>query len=402
MRLVPVLLFLTLSLMPVSAQESLPAAETPAAQTPVAEPSPVAPDPTRYRLHPVTAGLYRPVYLTHAGDGSGRLFVLEQNGRIRIIVDGVLQPEPFLDITNLVSRDSTRSFSERGLLGLAFHPDFADNGRFFVHYSDNNGNTVLERYSLNADDPTTVDFGNRLPLLRVDQPFSNHNGGEIVFGPDGYLYMGLGDGGSAGDPLNHGQNPATLLGSILRLDVDVDQGYGIPPDNPGLTQNLLLAPQIWAWGLRNPWRFSFDRVTGELYIADVGQDRREEVNVQPADSPGGVNYGWRPMEGSLPFRNEPVTGGLQLPAFEYGHAVGCSITGGYVYRGLSLPELRGIYLYGDWCSGNMWAAWRDAAGEWRNILFRATGVQISSFGEDEDGELYVLDYAGVIYRLARA
>ena len=400
MRIVLALLIVTVMILPASAQETLPDATTPVAETTLAPP--VAPEPARYRLHPVTGGLYRPIYLTHAGDGSGRLFVLEQNGRIRVLVDDVLQAEPFLDITALVSRDSTRAFSERGLLGLAFHPDFAENGRFFVHYSDNNGHTVLERYSLRPDDPTMVDPASRLPLLRVDQPFANHNGGEIAFGPDGYLYMGLGDGGSAGDPLNHGQNPATLLGTILRLDVDADQGYDIPPDNPGLTQNLLLAPQIWAWGLRNPWRFSFDRVTGELYISDVGQDRLEEVNVQPADSPGGINYGWRAMEGSLPFSGEPTASNMHPPSFEYDHSVGCSITGGYVYRGLTLPELQGIYFYGDWCSGYLWAAWRDATANWQNILFRATGVQISSFGEDEDGELYVLDYAGVIYRLARA
>ncbi len=392
-----------LSALPASAQEMTPTAETsPATPTPVAPPPPTRPDPARYRLLPIASGLYRPVYLTHAGDGSDRLFVLEQHGRIRLLVDDVLQPDPWLDLTALVSRDSMRQFSERGLLGLAFHPDFEQNGRFFVHYSDHGGHTVLERFSLQPDDPARVDMASRLPVLRVQQPYSNHNGGQIEFGPDGYLYMGLGDGGSAGDPLNSGQNPATLLGTILRLDVDVEGGYGIPPDNPGLTRNLLLAPQIWAWGLRNPWRFSFDRVTGELYISDVGQNRLEEVNVQPADSPGGINYGWRPMEGSLPYSGETITLDMQLPALEYGRGDGCSITGGYVYRGFSLPELQGIYFYGDWCSGYVWAAWRDASGDWQNMRFAESGLQITSFGEDEDGELYVLDYAGVIYRLVRA
>ena len=401
MTAIIVVLLLILAALPALAQETTPTAEpTPATPTPL--PPPTRPDPSRYRLHPVASGLYRPVYLTHAGDGSDRLFVLEQHGRIRLLVDEVLQPEPWLDLTAQVSRDSMRQFSERGLLGLAFHPDFAKNRRFFVHYSDHRGDTVLERYSLRPDDPARVDMASRLPILRVQQPYSNHNGGQIEFGPDGYLYMGLGDGGSAGDPLNSGQNPATLLGTILRLDVDVEGGYGIPPDNPGLTRNLLLAPQIWAWGLRNPWRFSFDRLTGELYIADVGQNRLEEVNVQPADSPGGINYGWRPMEGSLPYSNETITPDMQLPALEYGRADGCSITGGYVYRGFSLPELQGIYFYGDWCSGYVWAAWRDASGDWQNMRFAESGLQITSFGEDEDGELYVLDYSGVVYRLVRA
>ena len=425
MRLFFSLFLLTLTLLPVAAQEQAPATRTPAAaqeqmpaeqtpvaqmptaqmptaQTPVALPPIVAPDPARYRLHPLAAGLNRPVYLTHAGDGSGRLFLLEQPGLIQVFVDDVLQPQPFLDMTAHVSRDSLRQFSERGLLGLAFHPDFASNGRFFVHYSDYIGGTVLAHYSMRADDPTIVDTESRQVIFTLAQPYGNHNGGQIAFGPDGYLYLGLGDGGSAGDPLNSGQNPATLLGSILRLDVNVDSGYAIPPDNPGLVRNLLLAPQIWAWGLRNPWRFSFDRVTGELYIADVGQNRREEVNVQPANSQGGINYGWRVMEGSLRYSGGRVTPDMKTPAFEYGHGVDCSITGGYVYRGGALPELRGIYLYGDWCSGNIWTAWRDPDGVWLNRLFAATGLQISSFGQDEDGELYVIDHAGVLYRLARA
>ena len=419
------LLFLTLTLLPVAAQEQTPATRTPAAaqeqmpgeqtpiaqtpiaqmptaQTPVAVPAIIAPDPARYRLHPLAAGLNRPVYLTHAGDGSGRLFLLEQPGLIQVFVDDVLQPQPFLDMTAHVSRDSLRQFSERGLLGLAFDPDFASNGRLFVHYSDHDGSTVLARLIVDPDAPTAVETSPRQIILLVSQPYSNHNGGQIAFGPDGYLYLGLGDGGSAGDPLNSGQNPATLLGSILRLDVNVDSGYAIPPDNPGLVRNLLLAPQIWAWGLRNPWRFSFDRVTGELYIADVGQNRIEEVNVQPANSQGGINYGWRVMEGSLRYSGGRITPDMKAPAFEYGHGVDCSITGGYVYRGAALPELRGIYFYGDWCSGNLWAAWRDPDGVWQNLLFSATGLQISSFGEDEAGELYVLDHAGVLYRLARA
>jgi len=391
LRIVPVLLLLALTLWPGAAQGQNDS------ERPI-----VAPDPARYRLHPVAAGLQRPLYLTHAGDGSGRLFLLEQTGLIRVFVDDVLQPRPFLDLSGLVSQISPWQFSERGLLGLAFHPEYSENGRFFVHYTDRQGQTVLARYQLRADEPDTVDVEHPEILLRLAQPYSNHNGGQLAFGPDGYLYFGLGDGGSAGDPLNHGQNPATLLGSILRLDVDGDSGYSIPPDNPGLVRNLLLAPEIWAWGLRNPWRFSFDRLSGELYIADVGQSQREEVNVQPADSPGGVNYGWRAMEGSLRYSGESVTRDMRLPELEYGHDQGCSITGGYVYRGAALPELQGIYFYGDWCSGKLWAAWRDAAGQWQTRLFAATGMQPGSFGEDEDGELYVIDYQGGLYRLARA
>ena len=395
LRFACALLLAALASLPVIAQDTPTA--TPPAAPPVSEP-----DPARYRLHPLAAGLQRPVYLTHAGDGSGRLFVLEQSGRIRLLVDEVLQPEPWLDLTPHVSRDSLRNFSERGLLGLAFDPDFADNGRLFVHYSNHEGSTVLARYTVRPAGLTAEETGIRQLILVLEQPYSNHNGGQLAFGPDGYLYMGLGDGGSAGDPHNHGQNPYTLLGTILRLDVSPDSGYAIPPDNPGLVRNLLLAPQIWAWGLRNPWRFSFDRLSDELYIADVGQELIEEVNVQPAHSQGGINYGWRVMEGSQRYTNEPITPDMQPPALEYTHGPACSITGGYVYRGPALPELQGIYFYGDWCSGQIWAAWRDAAGDWQNRLFASTGMQISSFGEDEDGELYLLDYAGVLYRLTRA
>lgn len=390
-------MLLTLLALPVAAQEPTP-------ETPMVAPTLRAegPEPARYRLHPLVAGLLKPLYLTHAGDGSGRLFLVGQTGPVQVLINDVLQPAPFLDLTNLVNQDSLRQFSERGLLGLAFHPEFASNGRFFVHYSDHDGTTVLARYSMRPDEPEVVDMRSRQVLLRLTQPYANHNGGQIAFGPDGYLYFGLGDGGSAGDPLNSGQNPGTLLGSILRLDVDVDTGYAIPPDNPGLVRNLLLSPHIWAWGLRNPWRFSFDRVTGELYIADVGQNLVEEVNVEPADSPGGVNYGWRVMEGSQRYSNERITADMQAPAFEYGHSVGCSITGGYVYRGASLPELDGVYIYGDWCSGVIWGAWRDLDGNWQTRQMFNTDMQISSFGEDEDGELYVMDYVGVLYRLVRA
>ncbi len=390
-------LLLTLLALPVAAQEPTP---TPQLVAPTLRAD--GPEPARYRLHPLVAGLLKPLYLTHAGDGSGRLFLVGQTGPVQVLIEDVLQPEPFLDMTNLVNQDSLRQFSERGLLGLAFHPEFASNGRFFVHYSDHNGSTVLARYSMRPDEPDVVDTLSRQVLLTLSQPYANHNGGQIAFGPDGYLYFGLGDGGSAGDPLNSGQNPRTLLGSILRLDVDVDTGYAIPPDNPGLVRNLLLSQQTWAWGLRNPWRFSFDRVTGELYIADVGQNLLEEVNVEPADSPGGVNYGWRVMEGSQRYSSGRITADMQAPAFEYGHDVGCSITGGYVYRGASLPELHGVYFYGDWCTGVIWGAWRDLDGNWQTRQIFDTVMQISSFGEDEDGELYVIDYAGVLYRLVRA
>jgi glucose/arabinose dehydrogenase len=358
------------------------------------------PDPSQYSLTEVVSGLARPIYLTNAGDGSNRLFVLEQAGRIMLVADGAVQSIPFLDISDIVSQEILTSYSEQGLLGLAFHPNYAENGQFFVHYSDINGDTVIARYQVSPDNPNTADPTSAEVIFTHPQPYRNHNGGQIEFGPDGYLYIALGDGGSQGDPENNAQNPASLLGKILRVDVDSDSPYGIPADNPIATVNPELAPEIWALGLRNPYRFSFDSATGDLYIADVGQNQWEEINFQEAGSAGGQNYGWRVFEASQPYSGEADPGGTILPVAEYNHSSGCSVTGGYVYRGASLPALQGVYLFGDWCSGNMWATYPDADGAWQTIEFMTgTGMAISAFGEDDSSELYVLDYGGRILKL---
>ena len=363
------------------------------------------PDPAQVRLEEVAAGFDRPLLATHAGDGSGRLFVVEQTGRIWIVAEGERLERPFLDLSARVTPIS--GYSEQGLLGLAFHPEYADNGRFFINYTDSGGDTVVAEYAVSADDPNVAAPGSERVLLRVEQPFRNHNGGHMAFGPEGYLYLALGDGGSAGDPQGNGQNPWTLLGTILRIDVDGEgeegRPYAIPPDNP-FVESGLGAPEVWAYGLRNPWRFSFDRATGDLYIADVGQNQWEEVNFQVADSPGGENYGWNRYEGAHPFSGGPAPEDMTLPVAEYAHSEGgCSVSGGYVYRGEALPDLAGVYFYGDWCSGNIWALYRDEAGAWQNMAFiPQSGLMIASFGEDEAGELYVVDYNGGVWRFAPA
>lgn len=340
-------------------------------------------------LQEIASGLENPVYLTHAGDGSGRLFIVEQAGRIRIFRDGALHKTPFLDIARVI-----RSGGERGLLSIAFHPEFARTGFLYVNYTDRDGKTVVARYSVSAD-ADRADPGSALPIISIDQPFSNHNGGQIQFGPAGYLYVGMGDGGWAGDPRNRAQNPRSLLGKMLRIDVDAAAGYAIPRDNP-FAEREDAAPEIWALGLRNPWRFSFDRVTGDLYIGDVGQDKWEEIDFQPAASQGGENYGWRIVEGAHCFN--PASGCARErftpPAYEYSQAEGCSVTGGYVYRGGALAELAGSYLFGDYCAGTIWGLARKADGAWVRTTILDTGFSISSFGEDEAGELYVLDHPG--------
>jgi glucose/arabinose dehydrogenase len=354
---------------------------------PTLEPTPAAFPPPAVNLRSIAVGLDRPVYLTHAGDGSGRLFIVEKPGTVRIVKNGALLPGPFLDIRGLVKS----SGSEQGLLGLAFDPQYTTSGRFFVDYIDLNGNTVIARYLVSTSDPDRADGAGGTAILNVPQPYPNHNGGELAFGPDGYLYIGLGDGGSEGDPLGNGQRLDTLLGKILRIDVGGD-GYAIPPDNPFLIRPDA-RPEIWAYGLRNPWRFSFDRATGDLYIGDVGQDGYEEVDVQPAGSAGGRNYGWNIMEGFHPYKGGS-TEGLIPPAAEYEHASGnCSVTGGYVYRGGAIPSLEGIYLFGDYCTGQTWVLRRFPDG-WRAAEWFGMRISISSFGEDESGELYVLDYRG--------
>jgi glucose/arabinose dehydrogenase len=347
-------------------------------------------------LELVAEGFDQPVQVVDPGDGSGRLFVVEQPGRIRIVRDGQVVPEPFLDLTDLVS-----CCGERGLLSVAFHPDYANTGQFFVDYTDTNGDTVVARYHVAPDDSNRADPASAEVILSVDQPAANHNGGLLLFGPkDGYLYIGLGDGGGGNG--QNGQDLSTLLGKILRIDVDrMSSGlpfkYAIPPDNPFVDQPGA-RPEIWILGLRNPWRFSFDRVTGDLWIADVGSARYEEVNYQPAASSGGENYGWDLMEGAA-CRAEGGCDEFVAPVSGFDRDEGCVVTGGYVSRGAGMPELEGAYLFADYCSGQVWGLVRDASNTWTRLGPVETGLRISSFGEDAIGELYVVDIEGAIYRL---
>jgi glucose/arabinose dehydrogenase len=343
---------------------------------------------------PVASGLNAPIGIANAGDGSERLFILEQEGKIRILQAGAPIDEPYLDISDRVG-----CCGERGLLGLAFHPRYSENGFFYVNYTDRDGNTAIARYQVSADDPNRADADSELTLLNIAQPYPNHNGGAVVFGPDGYLYLGLGDGGSGGDPQGNGQSTVTLLGKILRIDVDQGELYAVPSDNPFVSGGGL--SEIWAYGLRNPWRLSFDRLTGDLYIADVGQNAWEEINFKAAGSPGGANFGWNYREGAHPYQGNPPQG-IELiePVAEYSHDQGCSVTGGVVYRGAELRDWQGVYLYGDYCSGKVWGLVRNPLGAWLQGLLFETGSTITSFGEDESGEVYLTDYAGTLYRLS--
>ena len=346
------------------------------------------------RLTQVASGVQSPTDIQNAGDGSGRLFFVQQNGVIRVFRNGQMLAQPFLDI-----RGKTRAEGERGLLGLAFPPGFAQSQRFYVNYTDLSGDTIVAQYRVTSN-PDIADGSSEVVLFNIDQPFSNHNGGQLRFGPDGYLYIGMGDGGSGGDPLGHGQNRATLLGKMLRVDVESQPGtVRIPPDNPFAGQGSV-RPEIWAIGLRNPWRYSFDRATGDLWIADVGQDNWEEVSFQPASSRGGENYGWNRMEGAHCYRAASCNmSGLVLPVAEYSHADGCSITGGSVYRGRMSPGLRGTYIYGDLCTGRIWGVTRQGSTFANRLLIRAA-LAITTFGEDEAGEVYVADAgAGRILRI---
>jgi glucose/arabinose dehydrogenase len=316
---------------------------------------------------------------------------VEQPGLIQIIQKDQILSTPFLDIRDRVND----SASERGLLGLAFHPDYTRNGTFFVNYTGENGETVVSQYQV-SDDANQADPDSELILLRIPQPYANHNGGGLKFGPDGMLYIGTGDGGSGGDPLGNGQNLDTLLGKLLRIDVNGEQPYAIPPDNPYVSGGGL--PEIWAYGLRNPWRFSFDRITGDLFMGDVGQNVWEEINFQPVNSSGGENYGWNLREGSHPFSSE-TTEGLTDPVAEYSHEFGCSVTGGVVIRSPSLPAWNGIYIYGDYCTGTIWGLLQSEPGLWETTQVFDTNFTLSSFGEDASGEVYLIDYKGGVYRL---
>ncbi len=350
-------------------------------------------------LTPVAEGLSQPVDIAHAGDG--RIFIVERPGRIRILAPGgEVLSAPFLDIDSRVSPAN----GERGLLGLAFHPDYATNGYFFVNYTNNSGDTRVSRFRVSEGNPNLADPSSELVLLAIDQPFSNHNAGDLNFGPDGYLYVGMGDGGAGGDPDNYSQNRQSMLGKMLRLDVDNGTPYAIPPDNPFADDDFTL-DEVWAIGLRNPWRFSFDRLTGDMWIGDVGQNAWEEVTFQPAQSTGGENYGWRCYEGFSAFNTGGCEGaGAYTPpvhVYQTGSADGCSITGGYVYRGEAAPALYGIYLYADYCSGKIWGLSPDGQGGWENTeLFDGPGGQYASFGEDASGELYLAALTqGTVYQV---
>lgn len=373
------------------------AAETPTLTPATSQPAvPVPPlESLKLKLFPVASGFNKPVHLTHAGDGSGRQFVVEQAGRILILQNGAINPTPFLDIINIVGSDA----NEQGLLSVAFHPHYPDNGFFFVNYTNKDGDTVIARYGV-SNDPNVADPNSAKILLTIDQPYANHNGGQIAFGPDGYLYIGMGDGGAAGDPHNNGQTLSTLLGKILRIDVDNGDPYGVPQNNP-FVANSEARPEIWSYGWRNPWRFSFDRATGDLYIADVGQNQYEEVDVELAGSVGGQNYGWRIMEASHCYESGNCDStGLVLPTAEYDHGQGCSVTGGYVYRGAQFPALTGTYFYGDYCSGIMWGLHQESNGGWSQAQLLSSGQTISSFGQDETGEIYLLQHrTGEVFQL---
>ncbi|HEY5983628.1 MAG TPA: PQQ-dependent sugar dehydrogenase, partial [Anaerolineales bacterium] len=354
-------------------------------------------------LQLVAGGATAPVIIANAGDGSGRLFIGEQSGRIRVLTNGAYLPTPFLNVSSLL-----KSGGEQGLLSVAFHPDYATNGLFYVAYTapragDSVGsNLVLERFAVSAGDPNVADLASGTILLTIPHPSqSNHNGGTLAFGPDGYLYWSTGDGGGGGDPYENAQNRAVLLGKILRLDVDSGAPYGIPADNPFIGDpDPAVRSEIWAYGLRNPWRMAFDRGLGDLYIGDVGQGSWEEIDFQLADSSGGQNYGWDEYEANACYEGPCGPAGKVFPVTSYDHSLGCSVTGGYVYRGAAFPSLLGRYFYGDYCSGRIFQLYNDPPSGWTSAQLLDTSYSISTFGEDDAGELYLADYAaGNIYRL---
>ncbi|MEX1259208.1 MAG: PQQ-dependent sugar dehydrogenase [Gemmatimonadota bacterium] len=365
----------------------------------LADPGELPPDFPELDLVQVASGLVDPVFLT-APAGDARLFIVEQPGRIRIVKNGALLPTPFLDITGPV-----QSGGEQGLLGMAFHTNYAQNGRFYVSYTGAGGHSVIERYTASGNADVASPASGSL-VLGVNQPNANHNGGQISFGPDGYLYVALGDGGGAGDPGENGQNRMTLLGSLLRLDLDGAAPYSIPPGNP-FANGAQGRPEIWAYGLRNPWRFAHDPPSGLLYIADVGQGEREEVNVVSEDA-AAVNYGWNIMEGESCYASASCNqAGLTLPKLAYSHGSGsgrgCSVTGGYVYRGAEIPGLVGWYLYADYCGGWVRALrYENGAVEDDGEVVPPGLGGITSFGVDGAGEVYLLVQDGRVLRFEAA
>jgi glucose/arabinose dehydrogenase len=347
-------------------------------------------------LTPFSNGLTSPVVIANAGDS--RLFVANEPGSISIVDSaGNVKPEFFLDITNKVIFGG-----EQGLLGLAFHPDYKNNGYFYVNYIGAGDSTHISRFSILPGHPDKADSLSEMKIMTIAQPYKNHNGGNLAFGPDGYLYIGLGDGGSGGDPENRAQNPLVFLGKILRIDVDHGNPYTIPDSNPYYALSSV-RNEIWALGLRNPWRFSFDRKTGDLWIADVGQNALEEINFQPAGSHGGENYGWRCYEGEQPYNQEGCApaDSFTFPVYTYPHGDECSVTGGFVYRGDSLSPYYGKYFFADYCSDRIWTLHKDATGWAREDFGQFAGNGFSTFGEDNKGELYVAGHSnGIIYRIA--
>lgn len=358
----------------------------------------------------VADGFSSPGFVTSPPGDTERLFVVEiKSGLIKIVKNGSVLPTPFIDLSSEISTDA----NERGLLGLAFHPEYATNGYFFVDYTGAGGNTYLRRYKVSESNPDIADPDSVKQIITISQPFSNHNGGMIAFGPKGYLYVGMGDGGSGGDPGDRAQDRSLLLGKILRIDIDAPAGtpYVIPGDNPFVNDSNVLN-EIWAIGVRNPWRYSFDRGTGDLYIGDVGQSDWEEVNYQPYSAGGGENYGWRCYEGSHAYNTAGcgAPGDYDFPIHEYNHSLGCSITGGYVYRGCASDALQGTYFFGDFCSGRIWS-FRYNGSLVTDFAERTAELDppgnrsidmIASFGEDARGELYIIDYSdGEIYRIVR-
>lgn len=352
--------------------------------------------PLQITLTSVATGFTSPLDIENAGDGSGRLFVVEQGGTIRILQNGNVLSTPFLDITAKVT-----SGGETGLLGLTFHPGYAQNSRFYLNYTRTTGGqlqTVIAEYQSSAGNPNVADPNSERILLTVNQPFANHNAGQLAFGADGMLYFGLGDGGSGGDPFGNGQNTQVLLGKMLRIDVDhtsTGKQYAIPADNPFVNGGGL--PEIWAYGFRNPWRFSFDAPTGRMFVADVGQDAFEEIDIVTK----GNNYGWNVMEGTHCFN--PATGcsmtGLTLPIIDYSHSEGVTVIGGFVYHGTLIPAMQNAYVFGDFSNGKMWILQEPTTNNWTRTLVLSSGRQISSFGRDEAGELYVADYTGSVLQV---
>lgn len=363
------------------------------------QPPPPPPGPITATLSSIATGFVNPLGIVQPNDGTGRFFVVEQRGMIRIIQNGSVVGTPFLDIRSIVDDGG-----ELGLLGLAFHPQFAQNRRFYLNYTTTRLTgglqTVIAEYHASQTNANQADTAERI-LFQVNQPFDNHNGGQLAFGSDGFLYIALGDGGSGGDPGNNGQRLDTLLGKILRIDVNGNNSsngqYGIPANNPFVSGGG--QPEIWAFGLRNPWRFSFDTVSGRLFCGDVGQNEFEEIDIIVR----GGNYGWRVMEGAHCF--SPSSGcnqtGLILPIAEYSHSEGEAVIGGFVYRGPAIPALQGLYVFGDLSSGNIWTLRETSPGTWTRTLLLTTNRTISSFGQDQAGEIYVLDYVnGIVLRLS--